>query len=493
MRAMTQALALQQSYDGVPYTAQPVPQSHPDRLCVLAHLHGLAAAPVETARILELGCATGGNLLPLAAHLPRAECVGLDLSERQIALARQDAAAAGLDNLRLEAGDVTEPDWPLRLGRFDYIIAHGLYSWVPERVQAVLLDIVARLLAPRGVAYVSYNCHPGWHLRGIVRSLMQQATAGIADPGARCIAARSALERLRENQQGGEAYGAVLAQEAERVAALDDSFLLHDLLEHENRPVWFRDFAAAAGEAGLQWLSESNLSVSRAENRPAGLHLPFGEDGDIVEREQALDFWLNRSLRESLLCGANHRLDRDLVPTALDTLWVSAEGTADPHAAATGETFFQLGSVRVGLRAPAAVAALRVIVQAGPGGLALHDLLAASPAPEEVRQLVFDLAVRNLVELAPRAPDFLADVPERPLLTRLARRQSARGEAVTNFRHRPVLLDDPLAHRLAPLLDGGHDRAGLTAALARDGGAPVPPARLEAMLGAFAMSSLLSA
>lgn len=492
---MNDAAALQQSYDGVPYTARPVPQSHPDRLYVLARLHGLAAAPVEKARILELGCATGGNLLPLAAHLPDADCVGLDLSERQIAQARQRARAAGLGNLRLEAGDVTEPDWPLRLGRFDYVIAHGLYSWVPESVQTVLLDIIARLLSPRGVAYVSYNTYPGWHQRGVVRALMRDATMGLEDPPARCRRARAVLGELAARHQGDGAYGAMLAQEAERVGALDDSFLLHDLLEVENRPVWFRDFAASARAAGLQWLSESNLSTSRPENRPAGHPLPFANEAaaDPIDREQAIDFWLNRSLRESLLCADGIALNRDLDQKALEHFRVSAQGAVEPAADGQGQVFFQLGAVRIGLKAPAAIAALAGLLNAGPAGLPVAALCAASPAPSEVRQLLFDLAVRHLVDLSGRPADFAATVPERPHLSALARLQAEAGEAVTNRQHRPVLLDDPLARRLLRRLDGDHDRAALEAALAGDGGEPVTAPQLEAILGAFTASALLTA
>jgi len=67
------------SYDEVPYESQSFPQSHPNRLATLGRLFGLSPAPVAQCRVLELGCASGGNLIPMAYHLPESEFVGLDL------------------------------------------------------------------------------------------------------------------------------------------------------------------------------------------------------------------------------------------------------------------------------------------------------------------------------------------------------------------------------------------------------------------------------
>ena len=155
------------TYDEVPYEGYPVPHSHPDRLKTIAKLFGLESPEVETARILELGCGTGANIIPMAEQFPGARFVGVDLSERQIADGTDVIEKVGLENIRLDHGSILNVD--AKHGEFDYIICHGVYSWVPRDVQDHILKVCGENLSPNGVAYVSYNTYPGWHMRQMVR------------------------------------------------------------------------------------------------------------------------------------------------------------------------------------------------------------------------------------------------------------------------------------------------------------------------------------
>lgn len=476
---------LRDSYDAVPYTSRPIPQSHPDRLYVLARLHGLTPIEVGRCRVLELGAASGGNLLPMAAQLPQAEFVGLDLSERQVETASAAASALGLDNLRFVAGDVCDPALTGPLGRFDYVIAHGLYSWVPPTVQVALPSAIKGLLAPEGIAYVSYNTYPGWQQRGLVRRFLLDAVAGIDEPRTRAAEARQALDLLVETEQVGGAYAAVLAEEHARMAALDDSFLLHDLLEAENHPVWFADFAEAAADAGLQYVSESNLSASRLENFPQQVRLILAQCVDPLAREQRIDYWLNRSLRESLLCHAGHSLSPRLSPDSLAGLWATT--SLRPVGAVSlsegDECFFANPSgVRIGLRAAAAKRAMRSLAADAPLFAGIDALGVRCGNDAMVRQLLFDLFCRNLVELSPRQPCYVLRAGSHPQASPLARWQSTVGGAVTNQRHQAVSLDDPVAATLLPMLDGRRDRDAL-ASLATGGDLQLLAANLDALAG----------
>jgi SAM-dependent methyltransferase len=154
-------------YDEVLYDSVPVVGSHPAQLAAWATLHGLSAPPVATARILELGCGTGSNIVPIAADLPDAEVVAIDLSARQIERASARAAALGLTNLTCHALDLREVDG--RFGSFDYVIAHGLYSWVPAEVRDAALALLGARLSPDGLAYVSFLTLPGWSFAGAFR------------------------------------------------------------------------------------------------------------------------------------------------------------------------------------------------------------------------------------------------------------------------------------------------------------------------------------
>ena len=160
------------SYDEVPYKSFPFPQSHPDRLATVATLFGMTPPPVEHCRVLELGCSSGGNLIPLAEQLPESRLVGIDASQRQIADGQETVRALGLTNIDLQQRDIASvrPEF----GEFDYIIAHGVFSWVPNAVQDCILEICARNLAPQGIAYVSYNTYPGWHMDFVRNRMFRQ-------------------------------------------------------------------------------------------------------------------------------------------------------------------------------------------------------------------------------------------------------------------------------------------------------------------------------
>src|ERR1700754_855638 len=148
------------------------PQTAPGRLAAIAYLFGLSPPDVSRARVLEIGCAAGNNLIPFAAWHPQAEVVGVDLSQVQIDQGRRRVQALGLSNLTLVQGDVATLELAALGGSFDFIICHGVYSWVPESVQDAILSAFDSMLAPRGIAYVSYNVYPGWKAKEIVRDAM---------------------------------------------------------------------------------------------------------------------------------------------------------------------------------------------------------------------------------------------------------------------------------------------------------------------------------
>src|SRR5579885_2402730 len=139
-------------FDEVPYPGFPFPESHPDLLATIATLFGMTPPLLESCRILELGCGDGSNLIPMAFGLPQSQCLGVDLAERPIQKGRAMAEALGLTHLKLEQIDLC--DITRAQGEFDYIIAHGVYSWVAPEVQEKVLAICGETLAANGVAYV---------------------------------------------------------------------------------------------------------------------------------------------------------------------------------------------------------------------------------------------------------------------------------------------------------------------------------------------------
>src|SRR5450755_1999859 len=225
--------ALHESYEELPYPSSSFAQTHPDRLATLGRLFGLAPAPVDRCRILEMGCSAGGNLIPLAATLPHSEFVGIDFSATTVGKGVADIAALRLTNIRLLPMDIRAFD--SAFGTFDYIIAHGVYSWVPKDVQESVLAICARQLAPNGIAYVSYNTLPGWHARGAVRDAMLYHTRQFSDAKTRVLQARAMLDFLAESLKAtASTWGAMLLEEAQRVRQMPDGYIYHEHLETVN-------------------------------------------------------------------------------------------------------------------------------------------------------------------------------------------------------------------------------------------------------------------
>ena len=158
------------SYQDVPYPNDPYRSSHPDHLATVAILSGMTPPAVACSRVLELGCARGGNLIPMAGAMPAATFLGVDASSRQVGEARELIDKLGLCNIRIEQQDILTLD--RQSGIFDYIICHGTFSWVERDVQDKILEICSTNLTPDGLAYISYNTYPGWHFRGLVRDMM---------------------------------------------------------------------------------------------------------------------------------------------------------------------------------------------------------------------------------------------------------------------------------------------------------------------------------
>ncbi|HEY5719489.1 MAG TPA: class I SAM-dependent methyltransferase, partial [Gammaproteobacteria bacterium] len=291
-------------YASVPYDSRPIAESDPAHLATLAYLHGLDPAPPAEARILELGCAGGGNLLPLAARWPGSRCVGVDLSAAQVAAARRLATAAGLGNVELLSADLAALD-PATLGEFDYVIAHGVYSWVPAPVRAALLGLCRACLAPHGIAFVSYNTLPGWRLRGMLRDFLGCTGDADADPAAQAARGRAALQRLHAALDGLDDLAArYLRAEIPALLAAGDGYLLHEYLAAENHACLFRDFVAEAAAHGLRHVADAQPHTEFAASLGAAAETALEGLDDPLERGQWLDFVYSRKLRRSLLCHA---------------------------------------------------------------------------------------------------------------------------------------------------------------------------------------------
>jgi SAM-dependent methyltransferase len=202
--------AAQTEYDAVVYPTGLYPQTHPDRLATNATLFGLDPAPVEKCRVLEIGCGDGTNLLTMAFSLPESRFFGIDLAAEPIRRGNQLIEKLGLTNVTLRQLDVLQT--PDDLGVFDYIIAHGVYSWVPAEVREKIMAICSRHLSEQGLAYISYNAYPGNHLRDLVRRMMRFHSDKFEAPADKVRQARALVKFAAEAKAKPGLWQSILKQ-----------------------------------------------------------------------------------------------------------------------------------------------------------------------------------------------------------------------------------------------------------------------------------------
>lgn len=499
-QALAQSLArTAQGYDALPYLTKPTTLSHPARIGAIARLFGLEPVPCEAARILELGCGTGGNLIPVAAFHAGARLVGIDISPVQIAIGRQRIERLGLKNIELIAASLT--DLGPELGEFDYIVCHGVYSWVPDTVRESILALCGSHLSEHGVAYVSYNVLPGWRMFQPLRDALRTIVPPHLDQQARARMARQFIAYAAQMTPKQGAYGDLLRDAPTRLADVSDDYLFHEFLEDDNAPCTFADFARAASRHGLGYLGDCQLSTMFARNFGQAFADKFDRSsaGDIVSTEQMLDILTGRTFRKTLLVRDSQfsRIDRAISPERLLALHaLRTEGfvfrsESDHCTVSDGE------HGAIAFENPLDVAFLTKLHAGPPRTVAIADHLQTLPEAHRSEALgrIFRLVLTGVATLSTE-PMMAADLSMRPLANPLARLDALHGEALTaSRRHVGVALNSSV-RRVLPMLDGAHSSAEIEAILldaakagqfeirGQDGAMP-GPAELPPAIGAM--------
>lgn len=456
-------------YDAVAYPGHAFAQTHPAHLATIAHIHGMTPAPTTAMRVLELGCGRGGNLIPMALQCPGAELVGIDLSGQAIAHAKADAAELGATNVSFHHLDIMAAS--AALGRFDYILVHGVYSWVPQPVRERIMALFGELLTPQGIAYVSYNALPGCRLRDLARDVMLFETRDIDDPIEKVRAARAAIKRFAEATDAETFYGAALRERMKQIETIPDNVLYHDDLNPGARAFALHEVLAAAEPHGLQFLAEAsfpnNFGGARGPAQQVLNEIPITEP---LRQEQSLDLLIGRCFRQTLLCRADVALHRGFSRFSLEPYHLAAsvsEVEEKDEKRPEAVSFLFSEGVRLALDLPAAIAALRALGKAWPGSIS-HGELAALALHEAKDSLGPDLAREKsrlnealtaiyragLLEVNLEPHRLTTRISERPLASLLARRQALTSQEVTDLRHRAVALDGVVVRKFVSLLDG---------------------------------------
>lgn len=473
------------AYDVVDYPPLIHVAMHPSKIGAIGRLLGIGATSPRACRLLEVGCGDALQLLSLAQAYPESRFIGVDLSAKAIARGEAMRAQLGLDNLQLVAADLTE--WDPGDAPYDYIVAHGFFSWVPPFVREHLLALCNRALAAEGIAYISYNALPGCHLRRMAWEMMQFHVRDVVEPVERVRKAREFLEWLGNDTLERGAYGPAIRHEARHL--LNDTqpaVLYHDDLSSINEPFSITGFIGQARKHGLEFLAEAdyhefNPALLGAEAQ-ARFEAMCGDDR--VVNDQYLDFLKGRRFRQTLLCRAPAAPASAVVQAgAVAGLEVSGHIRAEPLA---GQEPARAGLMRFASSDGAAISTNHAVVQAAlrhvgdvfPRPIRFERLLdlarreagSVDPAEDDAEALAVTLARAfelGLVALHLDAPRFAAAASDYPVASPLARAQAAAGrDLVANLRPSMVRLDSKPALELLQLLDGTRDRAAILQDLA---------------------------
>ncbi len=322
--------SLKNSYNELVYPSKSFGVTSVNSLEAKAKLWGLNPVPAKEARVLELGCSMGGNIIGQAVYHPEASYVGVDLSGSQIEIGNEIIEAIEFNNVKLVEQDILKIDKDF--GIFDYIIVHGIWSWVPDVVKDKILEICNVNLSERGVAYISYNVYPGWHRLNQVREMMMFATQN--DQG------MDLLERTEKGISFVYHMNELIKESKDIVPTLEwktnsfDSalehktyYIAHEYLEPINDPVYVSDFIKRAKNYNMVYVADTDFQLSaitwmKQERRKL---IDTISGGDWNTKEQILDFYYDTQFRRSLLCHESQahllRHNEEFLIETLDSLY----------------------------------------------------------------------------------------------------------------------------------------------------------------------------
>lgn len=486
------------SYENTPYPYLGYQQTHPDTAASIATILGLTPTDVEHCRVLEVGCAVGGNLIPMAFALPDSHFVGFDISPAQIKAGQAMIDEMGLTNIELKTLDIMEIT-EASLGKFDYIIAHGIYSWVPDTVRDQLLAMCRELLTENGIANISYNVLPGWKMMGMLRDMMLHHTRNTDDPDEKVAESRELADFLVKSvpklNKGSvsfyssyrdflEGYNEFVIKGRDE-SSFPANLMLHDEIAVINHPVYFHQFAEHIDQHDLQYVSEASLSKVMPTNLPDDVSKEvLAMSGDIIEMEQYMDFLYNRTFRQTLVCHKEREVNRMLSPTAerMEKFYFASNAQlTTPHAmlSEAGVARWK-GSdgAEFATDHPVTKQAMAYLLEQFPMSVNYSDLYKIAMQetynriPDDgTEQRDIALLAVNLLRMFSYSDTLMEfhTIPTRcttkisnmPKVSVVARGLVVKGYGtVSNMRHQRVQLE-PLAQLILPLLDGEHSQRAL--------------------------------
>ncbi|WP_425363666.1 methyltransferase regulatory domain-containing protein [Candidatus Tisiphia endosymbiont of Hybos culiciformis] len=439
------------NYDDFPYESFPYTYTRPEHLRTIGLVFGMQPPMVENARILDIGCGEGGNMIDFAESYPESYSLGIDLSQVQINNGIEVVKSLGLKNIELKHLSIL--DFDESFGKFDYIICHGIFSWVLDEVREKILEISSKLLSPNGIVFISYNTLPGWNMQKTIRDMMMFHSAIFTDKHDKLQQAKLLLDFVSDSLEGSESpYSKFLQHETDFFKNLSNSYLLHEYLGEDNTAFYFQEFITNARKHNLNYLGDSLLSAMFVGNLPEKTAEKLQSINDIVRTEQYMDFITNRKFRTTLLCHDNVMINRTIKSNELAGFYTTfnirpatPENEVDISNAVESLGFYHGNSESPDISTSSPIMKAFFYVYADNIGnpltldqitqLAMKKLenLQLKDFREEVDSVIANLVLQGYVQIFATKPSSIYTISSKPKVSELARYQAKKLEKTNLF------------------------------------------------------------
>lgn len=433
-------------YDEVPYLDEPFVSTHPQTLSSIATLYGLNPAHPESCRMLELGAASGINLIGMAYAYPNSSFVGIDLSKKQVAKGNTQIQQLGLKNISLIHADIQ--NLPATLGPFDFIAAHGVLSWVPSEICDNIFKVTENLLSENGIAYLSYNTYPGWKARDVLRDLMLFECKNEQSTKDSVAKARLALNLTTHMIAKNEnAFTKQLAEEIGAFQNRPDWYFVHEFIATHNNPFYISDIFKKADVNGLQYLCDTELSMNTLHGiEPHAREILLKLRNNLRLFEQYLDVARCKSFRRSLFCKKPIKIDRQNFTRSLQELYVAGRLTGGQIEDVQTTCFRFTHANGGGLEAidPVLIKSLQNIAASWPEAVSVSSLI--QELNEDDKKILLEALIQgvfaNILDLRKTSGPASNKLSEVPKVSALARHQAQSSNLVTTLLHETVELSE---------------------------------------------------
>ena len=465
---------MENPYDRIPYLGRSHQQTHIEKIACIPFLFDIPFPDIHKARVLELGCGDGSNLINMAYTLPNATFIGIDGSLVQIERGLESIALADLNNIMLFHADLMEIEQSL--GSFDYIICHGVYSWVPPQIREHILSLCAQLLSPEGIAYISYNALPGWRMFGMVRDMMRYHVRNIPEDHKKVEQSIAMLQFVGQHIVDPlDPYGAFVRETMNQLTHSSSEYIFHEYLEEFNQALYFHEFVESLTPHKLQYLGDTDFNTMNNLHFPEQTQDILNDiSGNIYELEQYMDFLRNRRFRCDLIVHDNRELEREVTLDPFTkgfftlSIFHSHEENISPEEIVQDildNTYIESQNKSIA-EIPIFTHSIRSLFEAWPHYLSFQQLCTivetkcAFPLQEqeqvEIAGLLQTLLLRNTIELHLYQPTIAISITQTPCVSPVARAQIRYQNSISNQHHTMLGLKDPWMSTLLPFIDGNN-------------------------------------